>query len=236
MTRAAAILLVLFCPGICAAQMDKADYDTLAQELGGRISFEELPAIAEPGQNLDGLYRVAGATLGERLAGQTLIRNSLGQNSDSVHDAIDPAPLGRAPTVIPGGADQNLSVAFHRGFGSNAMFPLGPSGFPDIQARGEGALSIHFNHEQDAFGLRIHADYSDPLGARPGPGQVQLTFYDRSGAIIDSHVLQLSHGITDWGFKSGTSRQRFVAVVITNTDPGGIAIDDILFQRVPLSS
>ncbi|MHA6262682.1 hypothetical protein ACXYMO_05735 [Arenibacterium sp. CAU 1754] len=211
-----------------AAQVQQVDYDTLAQSLGGRISFEDVPSRTEPGLNLDGLYRMDGATVGERLAGQVV-------GARDTHDDIAIADLGRPPRALPGAAGRNLSVAYHRGFGSNALFPLGPTGFPDISARGEGAVSVVFDTAQDAIALRIHADYPDPLGVRPRPGAARITFYALDGSVLDSRDLPLGHGITDFGFLANAQGPRISALSITNTDPGGIAIDDILFQRRALT-
>lgn len=207
-----------------AGGVDTADYTRLAQELQGRIGFERLPRAPEPGIALDAPIRANDAWLGERFAGQS--RGTLHGRFD---DVTGPP---RAPLAIVAGATgENLSVAHHRGFGSNALFPVGPSGFPALDARGEGAAAVLFDQGQAAIGLRIHSDYPDPLGRRPAPpGQVRLLFYDRAGHLIAARGHPLKPGITELGFRHGEGLPDIAGVLILNDDPGGIAIDDILYQ------
>jgi len=211
--------------GAVSAQVLPESYTTLARDLDGRIGFETLPQRPEPGFNLDAPMRFHGAWLGERLAGQV--------TSGAPWDVIGGTP--RVPlAVAPGKPGQNQSVARHRGFASNALFPVGPGGFPAVGARGEGAVAILFDRDQAAFGLRIQADYADPLGNRPPPGKVQMAFYTRKGALIAQTEHQLGNGITEIGLRRTGNIPDIAAVVITNTDPGGVAIDDIVFQLTAL--
>jgi len=211
--------------GAASAQVRPENYATLARELDGRISFETLPQRPEPGFNLDAPMRFQGAWLGERLVGQT--------TSGAPWDVIGGDP--RVPLAIaPGKPGRNQSVARHRGFASNALFPLGPGGFPAVGARGEGAVAILFDRDQAAFGLRIQADYADPLGNRPLPGKVQMAFYTRKGVLIAQTEHQLGYSITEIGLRRTGNIPDIAAVVITNTDPGGVAIDDIVFQLTAL--
>ncbi len=211
--------------GAVSAQVQPESYATLARELDGRISFDTLPQRLEPGFNLDAPMRFHGAWLGERLVGQV--------TGGAPWDVID--GTARVPlAVAPGRPGQNQSVALHRGFGSNALFPVGPGGFPAVDARGEGAVAILFDRDQAAFGLRIQADYADPLGNRPPPGTVQMAFYTRKGVLIARTEHQLGNGITEIGLRRAGNIPDIAAVVITNTDPGGVAIDDIVFQLTAL--
>jgi hypothetical protein len=211
--------------GVASAQVVPESYATLLRQLDGLISFETLPRNPEPGFNLNAPMRVHGAWLGERLAGQRT-----GSAPSDVILGIPSLPLA----VAPGMEGQNLSVAFHRGFGSNALFPVGPGGFTSLGGRGEGAATILFDRDQAAFGLRIHADYADPLGKRPTPGKLQLALYSRTGALIARTEHVLGYGVTEIGLRRDGDIPDIAAVVITNTDPGGIAIDDILFQLTAL--
>ncbi len=211
--------------GGATAQVHSESYGTLARQLDGRINFETLPQRPEPGFNLNAPMRFHGAWLGERLAGQAV--------SGAPHDVIRAQP--DLPLAIRAGrAGQNLSVARHRGFGSNALLPVGPGGFDALSARGEGAVTILFDHDQAAFGLRVHADYADPLGHRPPPGTLQLRLYSRKGALIGTTEHPLGHAITEIGLRRDGNIPDIAAITITNTDPGGIAIDDILFQLTAL--
>jgi hypothetical protein len=224
-THPTTLLLMLLAAPV-AAQVTTESYAILQDELDGRIPFETLPQRAEPGFNLDAPIRTRGAWIGERFAGQGV--------TGALHDALSGRP--RAPlSVMPGRAGRNLSVALHRGFGSNALFPLGPAGFPELSARGEGAVAVLFNRDQAAFGLRVHSDYFKPLGLNPPRGTVTLRLFNRKGALIAEVEQQLRQGINEIGLRRNRNIPDIAGFTITNTDPGGIAIDDILFQLTALT-
>lgn len=213
------LLAVLISP-MAWAQVVEDSYDRLARELDGRITFDALPQRSEPGFNLDAPIRVRGAWLGERFSGQRV--------QGAPHDRLQGAPL--AMSVQAGAPGASLSVAFHRGFQSNALFPLGPLGFPAIAARGEGALALRFDRDQAALGLRVHSDYPDSLGTGAPRGGVILTLYRRDGSVIAVHEMRLDPGITNIGLRRVGGIPDIAGFTLTNTDPGGIAIDDILFR------
>ena len=221
-----AACLAALLAGAAAAQVVAVDYGELARRLDGRVRFETLPQRPEPGFNLDAPLREPGVLIGERFAGQTV--------SGAPHDRLDGAPV--APLrPRPGARGRNLSVAFHRGFGSNALFPLGPAGFPALGARGEGAVAVLFDRDQAAVGLRIHSDYPDPLGGRPPPGAAILRLYARSGRLIARVRLHLAPGVNEIALRREGGIPDIAGFALTNTDPGGIAIDDILFRRTALT-
>ena len=221
MSRAAA--LVLWAGAASADGVQRADYATLDATLSGRFNFEMFEPRPEPGFSIDGLLSDDHIRLGEAFAGQRV--------GGTLFDQIegDPTPY---PTALPGTPGRNLAIAYHAGFGSVALFPLGPKGHPAIEALGEGSLAIGFRRPVTAFGLRIHADYADPLGSRPAPGELRLRFYGAEGTEIGQHRVPLDHGITELGFTA----PGIVGVLITNTDPGGIAVDDIIYPIPGLSS
>lgn len=206
-----------------------ADYAALAVELDARIGFEALPRRAEPGWNLDTRVRAGRAWLGERFAGQPL---NEADGFDRVSGRPD-APL----RPVAGAAGENLSIAFHRGFGSNALFPLGPARFPAREARGEGAVAILFDQSQRAVGLKVHSDYADPLGGRDArPGAVEFILFTRQGARIARISRPLRTGVTAIGLRRAGGVPDIAGVLILNSDPGGIAIDDVLYRTAPLAS
>lgn len=227
----AALILLALSGSPLSAQVHKESYAILSRQLDGRIGFETLPRRPEPGIELNAPMRFRGAWLGERLSGQSVDGQSVSGKSvgGAPHDVIRDAP-DLPLVIVPGQAGQNLSVALHRGFGSNALLALGPAGFDALGGRGEGALAILFDRDQAAFGLRIHADYIDPLGSRPAPGSLQMMFYSRAGRLIGQTEHQLRPGITEIGLRRDGNIPDIAAIIITNTDPGGIAIDDIVFQ------
>lgn len=222
--------LVVFAslPGTAAAEpaLAPAPYAQLEKELDTRIDFETLPRRAEPGINLDAPIRDGGAWLGERLAGQRV--------TGPLHD--DPRGTPTLPLAVRAGAPgANLSLAYHRGLGSTALFPLGPADFPALEARGEGAVAVVFDHGQRAIGLRIHSDYPAPLGRARPQGTVTLTFYRADGQVIGQVRRRLSGGINEQGFRRAGGIADIAAFTLANDDPGGIALDDILYQTAPMS-
>lgn len=224
MTRAVLILLLVLLPRAAPSQVVEEDYAVLARMLDGRIGFETLPQRPEPGFNLDAPMRVPGAWLGERFDGQRI--------AGARHDRLAGSPGPLLPRAGARGA--NLSVAFHRGFRGNALFPLGPMGFPALAARGEGALALRFDRDQAALGLRIHSDYADPLGAGGPRGDAVLTLYRRDGSVIAIHRVRLLRGVTEIGLRRAGGIPDIAGFTLTNTDPGGIAVDDILFRKTLL--
>jgi hypothetical protein len=56
---------------------------------------------------------------------------------------------------------------------------LGPLGFPNLSANGEGALAILFDDDASEFGFEIR-------GINSGTGSATLDFYRRDGTLIES--------------------------------------------------
>ncbi len=210
------------------AEIVAAPYEALALELRERQGFEILPRHPEPGINLDHALRAPGLTIASHFTGQSL--TALFGPTGAPHDTLGPGNATRPLSLQTGPPGQNLSVAFHRGFGSNALLPLGPHGFDRLSGRGEGTAALLFDSDQSAFGLRLHTDYAAPLGAARPRGSVTLHIYDRSGTLLAREPLHPGPGITELGFRTRDNLPRIAGVLVTNLDPGGIALDDILFQ------
>ena len=201
-------------------------YAVLAQELERTEGFEAWPRRAEPGHLLAAPHRGDAITVASHFAGQTpaILTRRDGGRFDSLTQAQALAPL-RLETGPPG---QGIAIAWHRGFASNAVFPLGPDGFDRIEGRGEGSLAILFDHDQRATGLLVHADYADPLGTRPSPrGTVEVI-------VLARPVTPLAQGITALGYATADGAPLIAGLVVLNTDPGGIAVDDILYDRAAM--
>lgn len=221
------------CLGVLLPDIGQADGITLTlypEHLDGHVRFDTLPRRDEPGHVIDQLYLGPDVALGSHFKGQTLGTRTGpgGQQHDTLTQRRATPPLH----LLPGAPGQSLSVAWHRGFGSMALFPLGPSGFPRVDARGEGAVSILFETDQDLIGLRIHSGYSDPLGQSPRPGAVHVTCLSRSAEVRARIDTPLATGITEIGLQFDTGP--IAGCTLTNTDPGGIAIDDLRYRLHPL--
>ncbi|MDA7427093.1 hypothetical protein PGB28_01380 [Primorskyibacter aestuariivivens] len=228
--RDVAVCLTLLTAPAHADGITLVPYPPLETQLDGHLDFETLPQAAEPGHNLDAGYVGAGVRLGSHFAGQEIgTRTSPGGQR---HDALLSAQAHKPLTLLNGPAGQSLSVALHRGFGSMALFPLGPDGFPELAARGEGSAAFLFTQDQSLIGLRIHSGYPDPLGKAARPGAAHVTCLSRDGQPMARIDIPLATGITGIGLAFDTP---IVGCTLTNTDPGGIAIDDLRYRLQALT-
>jgi hypothetical protein len=224
------LALALVClPALApASELNKVSFDTLRSQPHRIETFDGLPSVTEPGLNFDQHWRAPGLSIAERLLGQDLEETKTDYGRFDALNGLPSAP----PRVVPGQSGQNFTIAHHDGFGSNALFPLGPVGIAGAEGRGEGSVAVTFDDPQFAFGLRLHAEYPDPLGQRPMPRAAEVAFYDANARRITDFVLPLGRGVISLAWRSGYG---IAAVTIENTDPGGIAIDDILYEVEDLS-
>lgn len=205
--------------GGAQAEIVAAPYEEVAAELGGVFDFESFEVLPEPGLRIDGVILGQGLSIGERFEGQRMLE-------------VWPREFARpldldGLNVLPGAPGENHAVAFHAGFGSNALFPLGPEGFDRVEGRGEGVTSVRYLSPQSAIGFRLHADYADPLGTRPAPGLLWVHFFDPEGGHLASEMVDLHDGVMALAWRSMSDP--ISGIQIEEVDPGGIAIDDILF-------
>lgn len=222
---------LLLCATAASAEIAPAPYEQIAALTRGRVDFDLLPQLPEPGHNLDHGLAFPGGRIGERFAGQRL--EVIEQAPGMLHDQAAGAP--EAPlTVIDGAPGQNLSVSFHLAFLSNALYPLGPKGYPEAQARGEGSAAFLFTEDSCAFALRLHTEYLDDLGTNADHlGEVSFTFYARDGRVLGRETRLVPGGISSHGFQTEDGAARIAGVLVENLDPGGIALDDIRFGCIP---
>lgn len=209
-----------------ASEVRRVPYADLESILVGRIDFENFARALSPGASQDEILVFEGASLGERFAGQML-------DQDQGFDTLTPAAF--APLSLRKGATgQNLAVEFII-FLSNQVKGLAPPGFPAEHAGGEGAISILFERDQFALGFRVA---SEPRPADPDaiPGQMLVSFLRRDGSVIDSLQIGLDWGLSGYGFRRLGDVSDIAGISITNRDPAGIAIDDVIFEIVEITS
>ena len=226
--RSSLLALCAICLSIGPALADAiapVPYDLVAQTAAGVIDFENFPVLPEPGQAVPHAIHASGAVLGAMLTGQSVEENH-------TFTALGGAPSS-PPRVAQPPERPTMAIAFHAGFGSNAAFPLGPDGFAQRSGRGEGSVAISFHAPIQSFALRLHLDYADPLGSRPTPGPVWLHFYGVDAALVHLETLSPAHGVQSFGFLSTLP---VTAITLTHQDPGGIAIDDILYSLDSLTN
>lgn len=227
MIRAALLFLVMPAAAV-ASDLIPVPYDSLRSQPHRLETFDTLPSTPEPGITFDHHWRAPGLSIAEHLAGQSVSET---RTAEGRFDGLTGAP-GTPLRVIAGRAYRNFTIAHHAGFASNALFPVGPAGHNGIDGRGEGSIAMIFDDPQFAFGLRLHAEYADPFGQRPNPGSARITFYDASAHRLASFSVPLTQGVMSLAWRSGSG---VAAVTVENSDPGGIAIDDILYAVELLS-
>jgi hypothetical protein len=227
--------ILAFTSSASAEQVRQRPYADLKQVLDAVEGFESWPRRVEPGHLLRVPHRGQGVRVASHFQGQTLgiLTQRDGARFDTLTTVQATAPL--SPEMGPDG--QGLAITHHKGFGSNAAFPVGPDGFAAISGRGEGALAVLFDHGQRATGFLTHSDYDDPLGSRSARrGGIEVIFLTREGDVLARISSDLQQGITAYGFETTSGAPDIAGFVILNTDPGGIAVDDILFARVAMVS
>lgn len=177
---------------------------------GRTITFDDQPGNFGPGRPVEGVLDLSGASFGEIFAGQVL------QATTGFDQISGPAlpPL----TLLPGGTGQNLSIL--KVTGATLLSGTGPRGFPMTAATGEGAIAVWFRADQSVLRL-------DLLGGEGGVAHVQ--FLARDGTQIDQIDLSpLVDGSV--AFRRNAPVADIAGLVISNTDPEGIALNAVAFD------
>jgi hypothetical protein len=192
-----------------ADPINEVDYATLSG--AGFIDFESLTGGAPPGTNYDGIISIPGASFAERFAGQVL-----GSSGNS--DTLSGTPSGPLDLQV-GAANQNLVVYAFAPDG-NQIGGLGPVGFPDFNAIGEGSVAILFERDQSEFGFESTGGDA---------GDAVFSFFRRDGSLI-STLNPMGLGSDFFGFRREGGVRDIAGISITNTDAGGIVFNDIKFD------
>lgn len=195
----------------CADPVCLVDPATL--DLSRLITFDDVPSGWDPGYRVDEILPLDGASFAERFAGQRL--EHAGDFDIVSGEAF--APL----TLLPGAPGQTLSVV--KLSGSNMINGYGPAGYPRVHAQGEGAIAVLFDEDQPALSFQV-------LGGESGTAVVQ--FLRRDGSTI--HQLAVGDlGRMSLGFWRQDGVRDIAGFVLTNTDPQGLAIDNLRFGPPP---
>jgi hypothetical protein len=196
----------------CDAPVCEVPPETL--HLSRHITFDDQPSSFGVGREIGGLLQQPGATFGERFAGQILA-----PQGDFDHFIGQPhAPL----TILSGDKGQTLGIL--RLMRTSVLQGHGPRGYPRSEAVGEGAVAVLFDHDQSALSLDIRGGEQ---------GHATLIFLRRDGTEIHrltlgplsetSHGFLRQHGVSD-----------IAGLIVTNSDPEGIALDNLRFDRDPV--
>ena len=177
------------------------------------ITFDDTTAGFGPGYHVENLLVMRGAVFGERFAGQTV-------TSQGDHDTVT-GSASRPLTVLPGAPGQNLSVVHFSG--NNVLNGYGIAGYPKRNAQGEGAISFLFDANQSALAFQIRGGEA---------GGAEVAFFNRNGDILAKIKLP-PPGEHAFGFLRSNGSADIAGVLLTNTDPQGLALDNIRFGKVP---
>ncbi|MGJ8615623.1 MAG: hypothetical protein ACSHWS_02215 [Sulfitobacter sp.] len=195
----------------CGAPVCLVDPDHLL--LPQIITFDDIQSGGGPGYYVDDILPLPGATFGEHFAGQ--IVTTVGP-----HDHIEGAAF-EPLTMMPGRAGQNLSVV-HFG-GTTVLNGYGVAGFPKREAQGEGAIAVLFDEDQSALAFAL----------RGGEAGIALVSFMRRDGTLISVVPVDPTGEFSVGFSRDRGINDIAGIVVTNTDPQGLAIDTLRFGKPP---
>jgi hypothetical protein len=210
----AALLSLLPLPALaCGTPVCLVDPEQL--QLMEIITFEDVPSGWDPGHRIDDTLALPGASFAERFAGQALgVQGDFDTVSGSAFNPL---------TLLPGEPGQTLSII--RLSNTNMLNGYGPAGYPRAHAQGEGAIAVMFDEDQQAFSFQI-------IGGESGNANVQ--FLRRDGSVIFAmNVDDLAKEVL--GFQRAAGEPDIAGFVITNTDPQGLAIDNLRFGLPQLS-
>ena len=191
-----------------AAMITQVAYDDLT---GTQLTtFDDVPGGTAPGTNYDSVFVSGGVSFAERFVGQT-------NTPSGTFDVLSGSPDGSLALAV-GAPGQNLNVFDNAG--SQVLTGLGPAGFPDFDAIGEGAIALLFTSDQSEFGFQL-------VGGELG--SATLDFFRRDGSLIEQIVL---NALADdlYGFSRVGGVNDIAGISIWNNDPGGIGLDNLRFD------
>jgi hypothetical protein len=205
---ALAVTLLPACAAACDAPVCLVAPETL--RLGRQVTFDDLPAGLGPGRLVAGPLVAEGVRFGKGFAGQD-------RRADGPFDRITGPAL--APLALLATPEAAI-FSIIRLPDSNVLNGLGPLGWPRADATGEGAIAVLFDRDQAALRL-------DMRGGEGGTATV--LFLARDGAVIASLVIgPLAED--SYGLRRRDGLRDIAAIVITNDDPEGIALDALAYD------
>ena len=193
----------------CETAVCVVDPDALA--LTRIITFDDTRSSNGPGFLITDLLVMDGAVFGERFAGQSV-------EPVGTHDTISGRALPPL-TVMPGASGQNLSVVWFDG--NNVLNGYGTAGYPKRDGQGEGAIAFLFDEDQAAVAFQLRGGEA---------GVAHVTFLMRDGMVLATLDLPPA-GEHPYGFVRSNGTSDIAGIIVTNTDPQGLAIDNIRFGQ-----
>ena len=171
------------------------------------------------GTNYDAILVSGDLELAERFSGQTLSSATIGAYTFDVLSGTPSDPLA----LQTGAANCNVHVVVY-GFGQ-VVDGLGPLGYPDLDAIGEGSVAVLFPSPQSQFKFDICGVDGD------GGGNATLNFFKADGSSLGTIVIAPTD--QTYGFRHTGGIREIAGFSIHNSDPAGIGYDNICYSRQP---
>ncbi len=217
MSRTSGILAGAFTAGIAVAMAGPAMAQVSQVSPGsltgtGLVTFDDVAGGASPGTNYNALFVSGNVAFGEHFLGQTMVPSG-------VFDTLTGAPAAGL-TLQTGATNQNLNIFTYTT--SQVLTGLGPLGFPNSDAIGEGAIALRFGLAQSEFGFEL-------VGGDGGSAVV--SFYGIDGSLIDAITLA---GLSNqsYAFARDGGVADIAGITITNSDPAGIGLDTLRYNTI----
>ncbi len=170
------------------------------------ITFDDVPGDPTPGTNYDAIFESGNTSFAEHFVGQS-------NTPDGVFDVLSGTPTGPLALAV-GAAGQNLNIFT---FTTQVLTGLGPTGFPNTNAIGEGAFALLFDFDQSEFGFQLVGGLS---------GSAVINFFKRDGSRIDQVTLT-SLADDFYGFSRDGGIKDIAGISLYNRDPMGIGFDNL---------
>lgn len=205
------VLVLAFLPRLalaCETPVCAVDPETL--RFTRTIDFDDVTSSIGIGSRIDSILIRDGARFGERFAGQH-------KTARGDYDRISGTPFNPL-AVIDGGPGETLG-AMHLS-GTIVLHGHGPRRYPRVEAVGEGSIAILFDRDQPALSFDIRGGEA---------GRADIVFLRRDGSLIDSHSIG-PLGEKGYAFHRNDHSPDIAGILLLNTDPQGIAIDNLRFE------
>jgi hypothetical protein len=174
------------------------------------IVFGDVASAPPPGFSHDGVLESGFTDFAERFAGQSV-------SAAGDFDVLDGNPSNPL-ALVAGAPGRNLDVMSY--LGRPVLSPLGPRGFPEFTAVGEGALAVLFDRDQ------AHLSF-DVIGG--DGGSAHLEFFRRDGSRIDAITLT---GLSDrrYAFLRDLRLRDIAGFSMWNDDLAGVGIERLCHE------
>lgn len=180
----------------------------------GTITFQDCVNLKAVGDgNYDEIIAADGLSFAERFNGQSLTY------SDNF-DVLSGSPANPLSLQV-GSPGQNLAIAY-----DDMLEPLGPLGFPNSNAYGEGSVAVLFPSPQRAFKFDVWGSSNN--------GPMTVKFFRSDGGLLGTFTA----GATDetYAFKTSSGNPEIAGFSIENCDRGGLGFWNFCYSQKPVNT